>query len=340
MLNLNEIYCGNCADLLKQIDDESIDMVLTSPPYDNLKAYEGYNFDFKPIARELYRVLKPNCVVVWVVGDAVVDGSETGTSFKQALYFKDIGFNIHDTMIYEKAGAAFPANRKGARYTQIFEYMFVFSKGKIKTGNLICDKRNRWFGWCNWGKNSMRKKDGVLQKQDDTKAIPEFSPRNNIWKFSVGAGHSYTGSAAERNLVKNHPAVFPENLVRDHILSWSNPGDVVLDPMVGSGTTCKMALLEDRNYIGIDISDEYANIARERMKFVEKDKVAYQQNKIKPPLEGTKDFEMTVDGEKRTYRKIPAEKLEEVQEAIREWRWIEPGAGIKAKARKKKENGK
>lgn len=334
----NKILTGNSAEVMaNQLPAGIVDLVVTSPPYDELRDYNGYEFDYKAIITALHRVLKPGGIVVWVVNDGTIDKEESGTSFRHAWAFKKLGFKLHDTMIYEKTGAAFPANRNGNRYTQIFEYMFVFTKGKPKTSNLICDKRNRWFGWCNWGKNTLRTKEGELKKQDDTKAIPEFSPRNNIWKFSAGAGHSYTGSADERKLAKKHPAVFPENLVRDHILSWSNPGDTVLDPMCGSGTTLKMAYLEDRNYIGIDISEEYANLAKERMKFVEKDKPAYIKNKTKPPLDGTKDFEMMVDGETHNYRKIPRDKFEEVKEAIKQWRWIEPGSKIKARGRKRKD---
>lgn len=239
MLNLNEIYCGNCADLLKQIDDASIDMVLTSPPYDNLKSYEGYNFDFKPIANELYRVLKPNCAVVWVVGDAVINGSETGTSFRQALYFKDIGFNIHDTMIYAKNSSTFPAKRDGNRYSQIFEYMFIFSKGKPKC-NLLCDKANKWAGFTSF--------DGKIP------TVQDYSPRFNIWY--------YVTSFNDKN---DHPAVFPEALARDHIKSWSNQEDIILDPMCGSGTTVKIAYEINRNYIGMDISSKYCDIIKKRI---------------------------------------------------------------------------
>ena len=239
MIDVNKIYCGNCLDTLKQIGDESIDMVLTSPPYDGLRKYNGYVFDFESIVKELYRVLKPNCVVVWVVGDAVEDGSETGTSFKQALYFKEVGFNIHDTMIYEKNSSTFPARRKGNRYTQIFEYMFVFSKGKPKA-NLLCDKINKWAGYTSF--------DGKIPP------VPKMSPRTNIWK--------YVTSFDDKN---DHPAVFPEELAKDHILSWSNEEDIILDIFNGSGTTCKMAYVNNRNYIGMDISEKYCEMAELRI---------------------------------------------------------------------------
>jgi DNA modification methylase len=240
MIEVNKVYCGNCAEVMKEIDDGVIDLVVTSPPYDQLRAYEGYVFDYKAIVNQLYRIVKNNGVVVWVIGDEVVKGSETGESFRQALYFKEVGFNIHDTMIYEKNSSTFPARRKGARYTQIFEYMFVFSKGR-PTANLICDKKNKWAGVTSF--------DGKIPP------VPDFSPRTNIWK--------YTTSFNDKN---EHPAVFPEKLAEDHILSWSKENEVVLDPMCGSGTTLKMAYLNNRKYIGIDMSQKYCDIASKRVK--------------------------------------------------------------------------
>lgn len=239
MLEANKVYCGNCLDLMKEMDDNSIDLVVTSPPYDELRGYEGYTFEFELIAKELYRVIKDGGVVVWVVGDEVKDGSETGTSFKQVLYFKEIGFKLHDTMIYEKNSSTFPARKDGKRYTQIFEYMFVLSKG-IPVANLICDKKNKWAGHTSYDKK--------------IKTVPEFSPRTNIWK--------YVTSFNDKN---DHPAVFPEELAKDHIKSWSNEGDLVLDPFCGSGTTMKMASFLQRDYIGIDISEKYCKMSKARL---------------------------------------------------------------------------
>ena len=224
-----------------KMTDGFIDLTVTSPPYDNLRTYNGYSFDFEAVAKELFRVTKQGGVVVWVVGDSTIKGSETGTSFKQALYFKEIGFNLHDTMIYEKNSASYPAHRKSTRYTQIFEYMFVFCKDGIKTHNLICDKKNKWAGYKDFS--------GKLKNP-----VPEFSPRNNIWK--------YTTSFNDKT---NHPAVFPEELAQDHIISWSNEGDLVYDPFMGSGTTAKMAILNKRNWIGSEISSEYCKIIEKRV---------------------------------------------------------------------------
>lgn len=260
MLELNKTYNVDCLDGLKELDDNSVDLVVTSPPYDNLRQYGDdeflWNFDiFKPIANELHRVMKPGGVVVWVVGDAVINGGETGSSFRQALYFQEIGFKIHDTMIYEKNSSSFPAKLTAQRYSQIFEYMFVFTKGKIRKDiKLIADKRNKWAGWTNWGEHSQYDTAGNLVKTKNIKPISEFSLRTNIWKYSVSF-NDRTG----------HPAVFPEKLAEDHILSWSLPGELVLDPFMGSGTTAKMAIMNGRNYIGFEKSKEYWEKSIERV---------------------------------------------------------------------------
>ena len=238
MINLK---LGNCADVMKSLPSQIIDLTVTSPPYDNLRKYNGYSFDFESVAKELYRVTKDGGVVVWVVGDAAIKGSETGTSFKQALYFKEIGFNLHDTMIYEKNSSTYPANAKSLRYSQIFEYMFILSKGKPKSVNLIKDKPNKWAGFKDFS--------GKLKNP-----VPDFSPRNNIWKFTTSF-----------NDKTKHPAVFPESLVCDHIVSWSNEGDTVLDCFLGSGTTGKVAKQLNRQFIGIEISAEYLEIAKARI---------------------------------------------------------------------------
>lgn len=259
MLEKNKIYCtDNVEGMKKLIPDKSIDLTLTSPPYDNIRDYKGYSFDFENVAKELYRITKDGGFVVWVVGDATIKGSESGTSFRQALGFMDAGFRLHDTMIYEKNTSSFPANRKGNRYTQIFEYMFVFSKGKPKTANLICDKPNKWAGHTNWGKNTKRGKDGELKEVSNIKPVPDFSPRNNIFKYIVNF-------ATKDKVAHKHPAIFPDQLAEDHILSWSNEGDIVFDPFMGSGTVAKMAMINNRHYIGMEISQEYVDIANERL---------------------------------------------------------------------------
>jgi len=255
----NKIINEDSEKALKNFPVDSIDLTITSPPYDDIRDYKGYNFSdtvVENIISELYRVTKPGGVVVWVVGDATINGGESGTSFRQALKFIEKGFKLHDTMIYEKNTSSFPAKRTGTRYTQIFEYMFVFCKNKPKTANLICDKPNKWAGHTNWGKNTNRLKNGELQETSDIKPVPDFSPRNNIWKYNIGKGFNSSDKESHK-----HPAIFPEQLAEDHILSWSNENDVVLDPFSGSGTTCKMAKKNNRKFIGIDISEEYCKLA-------------------------------------------------------------------------------
>ena len=262
---MNEIILGNCIDEINNLDDESVDAFITSPPYDNLRDYNGYSFPFEDIARVMYQKLAKGGVIVWVVGDAVLKGSETGSSFRQAIFFQELGLNIHDTMIYEKNGSSFPARRSGNRYSQVFEYMFVFSKGKPKTANLICDKKNKWSGWTTFGKGTNRDKDGRLVEGKGRKPAPNFSPRHNVWKYNTGK--SYT---TKDTFAFAHPAMFPESLAEDHIMTWTNPGDLIVDPFVGAGTTTKMAAINGRNWIGIDISEEYVGIARQRMEVAER----------------------------------------------------------------------
>ena len=258
---MNKIYNESNIDTCSRLDDNTIDMVLCSPPYDSLRGYHGYSFDFEGLVKELYRILKPGGVVVWVVGDATINGSETGTSFKQALYFMETGFSLHDTMIYEKNSSSFPAKPDSKRYTQIFEYMFVFTKGKIRDDiKLIVDKPNKWAGHTNWGKLTHYDKDGKVERDGKINPVPEFSIRNNIWKYNTSCEKDKTG----------HPAIFPEQLAIDHILSWSNEGDVVYDPFMGSGTTAKACLMTNRNYIGSEISEEYYKIILERLNTYER----------------------------------------------------------------------
>ena len=257
---MNEIIQGDCLQVMKTLPAESVDLVVTSPPYDNIREYKGFTFDFEGIAHELFRVLKQGGVIVWVVGDQTVDGSETGTSFKQALYFKEIGLKLHDTMIYYKIAMTLNHNR----YEQEFEYMFVFSKGSPKTFNpmiIPC----KWFGMDSdrtgqkLGVHNEKMKKARSEKNRTN--IKETKIRGNVWKYNTGYGHSTKDKSAFA-----HPAIFPENLAADHIRSWSNEGDLVLDPMNGSGTTTKMAKHLGRNYIGIDISGEYCEIARKRIR--------------------------------------------------------------------------
>ncbi len=233
---------------MSKMSDGFVDVTVTSPPYDGLRTYNGYSFPFKEIAKELFRVTKDGCVVVWIVGDATVKGSESGTSFKQALYFKEIGFNLHDTMIWQKTNPM--PKMKTKRYFDVFEYMFIFSKGQPKTFNPIlvdCKFGGKTYNSTTknmGGENGRTKKNFILNSQRN---------KNNIWELAIAQNKT------------SHPAVFPEQIANDHIISWSNYGDLVYDPFMGSGTTAKMALLNKRNYIGSEISKEYCEIAEKRI---------------------------------------------------------------------------
>lgn len=241
------LHCGDCAQVMKTFDDACIDLTVTSPPYDNLRTYNGYTFDFEAIAQQLYRVTKLGGVVVWVVGDATINGSETGTSFRQALYFKELGFNLYDTMIYQTDKP--PMNDR--RYQACFEYMFVLSKGMPNTFNCLLEK-SRKAGTKRLG-TTYRQENANKKNQWRGGLVSENKTMESIWYYPTGG------------IDNGHPAPFPESLARDHILSWSNPGDTVLDPMCGSGTTGKMAVKYGRNFIGIEISDEYMTIAAKRI---------------------------------------------------------------------------
>lgn len=253
----NMIICGECVNIMKRFPNECIDLTVTSPPYDNLRDYQGYDFDFRVIAKELFRITKSGGVVVWIVADATIKGSETGTSFKQALYFKEIGFRLHDTMIWNK-GAFSAVGSLKVRYAPVFDYMFILSKGKLKTFNPIKDRKTK-HGGTRCGAGTIRTANGSVKPMSKVIIIGEYGQRFNIWEQP---SQRQKGQAV-------HPAPFPEQLAHDHILSWSNEGDLVLDPMCGSGTTCKMAYLLNRQYIGIDVSEEYCQIAKERLMVLE-----------------------------------------------------------------------
>lgn len=242
------LMLGDNLALMGGIQKETVDLTVTSPPYDDLRTYTGYSFDFEGLAKELFRVTKPGGVVVWNVADATKNGSESGTSFKQALYFMQIGFNLHDTMIWVKDGGGAIGSNK--TYTQNFEYMFVFSKGPPRATNLLRDAPNQSFGKNKSGVG--RRKNTGEVKIEIRKDCAEFKKRNNWWYIPPQKG-------------KGHPAVFPDALAKDHILSWSNPDDLVLDPFMGSGTTGVAAVNTGRRFIGMEISPEYFAIAWDRI---------------------------------------------------------------------------
>lgn len=244
------LYHGdNVATMREMIPDASVDLVVTSPPYDNLRTYGGHSWDFEGVAAELWRVIKPGGVVVWIVNDATVDGSETGTSFRQALHFKELGFRLHDTMVYLSDKPPLTHNR----YEQSFEFMFVLAKESPRVFNPLMRKSETAGGLP--GRFMQDAADGVYSVAHKQARTGPQSMRMNAWYYHAGADASNGG----------HPAPFPESLARDHILSWSNEGDTVLDPFSGSGTTMKMARLMGRKGIGIEIHREYCEIAAKRL---------------------------------------------------------------------------
>lgn len=255
-IKLNNVYSEDCLKTMSRMDNDFVDLVVTSPPYDNLRDYKKYNFQFEKIAKELYRVIKPGGICVWVVGDQTIKGSETGSSFKQALFFKEVGFNLFDTMIYQKKPRGAVGNNK--TYWQTFEYMFVFSKGSPKTINLIKDRKN--IDQRKGDTGTKRLKSGELKKISRN-GYGLYGRRTNIWLYGVGKGQSATD-----NIAFNHPAIFPEKLAYDHIFSWSKKDEIVYDPFLGSGTTAVMAEKLNRNWIGSEISSEYCKIVKKRLK--------------------------------------------------------------------------
>ena len=248
---LEGFYIADCIEFMTSMPNECVDLVVTSPPYDNLRNYKGYSFEFERIAEGLFKVIKEGGVVVWVVGDKI-NGGRSLTSFRQGIYFQEIGFDMHDVMIYQKKNTPF---MRSNAYTNAYEFMFILSKGKPKTFNPLKEKTVRnGYEMVVFNKGA----DGINRK--NLKELKTEKTKTNIWKYAVGLG----GTTSDK-IAFQHPATFPEKLAEDHILSWSNEGDLVFDPMCGSGTTCKMAYLNKRKYLGVDISEEYINIANVRL---------------------------------------------------------------------------
>ena len=259
-MNLDTIICGDNAAVMATWPDACIDLVVTSPPYDAAREYGGHGWDFDAVRREITRTLKPGGVCVWVVADTSKNHCESLTSFRQAIAFREGGLNLLDTMIYRKAGYEFP--RFGHRlYPQVFEFMFVFSKGAPGTFAPLMDKPNVRAGSVPGRTNRIRNPDGTSKpSMKPGQTVAEVGMRGNVWEYACGYGNSSPDACAF-----DHPAIFPEALARDHILSWSNPGDVVLDPFAGSGTTLKMAKEYGRHYIGIEVCPEYVAICEKRV---------------------------------------------------------------------------
>jgi site-specific DNA-methyltransferase (adenine-specific) len=261
---INKIHNENCIDTMAKLGENSVDLTVTSPPYGDLRTYNGYSFPFEDIAKSLYKVTKPGGVVAWVVGYETKNGAKLLDPLKQAIYFSEqCGFNLYDQLIYEKSSFSFPDK---TRYYNVWEHIFLFSKGKIKTFNPIEDRPVKYQQ--SRGRATQRQRDGSLK--DTGRGIIKYkkvSRRFNIWRYSTGYGNSTRDKIAYK-----HPAIFPEKLAEDIILSWTNKGDVVYDPMSGSGTTLKIAKKLERQWVGSEISEEYCKIIKQRMK-VEGEKV-------------------------------------------------------------------
>lgn len=253
---------GNCIECFNLISDNSIDLTITSPPYDNLRSYgdkfKKNKFDenvWAKIIQELYRVTKDGGVVVWVVSDATIEGNETGTSFKHALFFQKIGFNLHDTMIFRKKNPIPQIYRK--RYNNEFEYMFVFSKGTVKTHNpIMVDCIHAGLELNGTTYKNYSKNEQVREKL--AKPVKDKKIKGNIWEYVVG-------KKQEDQEAKGHPAPFPMQLAKDHIISWTNEGDTVFDPMMGSGTVGVASMDSGRKFIGIEIESEYFELSQSRI---------------------------------------------------------------------------
>jgi len=259
-MEIDKIYNIDCIEGMKEMPDDFVDLTITSPPWGNIRNFGGHNdYDFEECAKQLFRITKEGRCVVWVVGDQTIDGDETGVPFEQALYFKKIGFKLLDTMIYQKNSTLMGSPN---RYKQCFEYMFVFTKGKVKVVNLIKDRANKLSGR-ELGITKRRKGD-ILVSAPRRKVQP-YGVRYNIWTYITG---SYSITSDMDAFL--HPAMFPEQLAKDHIISWSNEGDLVFDPFSGSGTTCKMAYLLKRHYLGMEINPEYYELSIKRMERVKK----------------------------------------------------------------------
>lgn len=256
MLELNRIHCGDNCDLLGKMPRESVDLVVTSPPYDDLRTYGGHSWDFFGVAWHLKRVLKPGGVIVWVVADATKDGSETGSSFEQALHFKRLGLNLLDTMIWNKPPAG--ANGNNDAYSQSAEYMFIATKGKPKTSNRLADRVNKRAGTSSAGTSGGRAEKYGSKDTGRIVQIGDLGLRTNVWDLGLASQQAGEDKS-------DHPAPFPFDLARDHVATWSNPGDLVLDPFSGSGTTAKAAKALGRQFIGLEVNPDYCKIAEQRI---------------------------------------------------------------------------
>jgi hypothetical protein len=257
---VNQIIPCDCVEGMRHLACACIPLTVTSPPYDDLRKYGGHCFEFEAVANELYRITIPGGVVVWVIQNEITDEGESATSFRQCFYFLELGFRLHCTIIMARAGTLSPGN---VRYGPSPEYTFVLSKGRPRTVNILKDRPNKHAGVMRTH-FTRRSKDGVLYRAGGARTTPAWGKRSAIWCYATGRY-----SAKEEFVRRGHPALMPEAMAQDLIISWSQPGDLVFDPMCGAGTTCKMALLNNRSYLGMEVVQRYCEIARERVRLAQ-----------------------------------------------------------------------
>ena len=250
------VLVGDCVELLPTLPQA--DLILTSPPYGTMRDYGGHEFDWRVVADAIVPALAPGGVLVWIVKDQTIDGSKSGESFRQALYFLDAGLRLHDVLIYRKAANSNPTPN---RVFQDSEFMFVFSNGAPRTANITKDVPSLWAGTTRGINGTGRSSKGNNPTSPGKRLIGPYKNRGTVWEYLVGYGHS----APDFLDAHDHPAIFPLTLAKDHISMWTNPGDLVIDPMCGSGTTLRAAKDLNRRYIGIDIHAPYVALAEQRL---------------------------------------------------------------------------
>ena len=249
------LHNNDCVKVLPYFKD-SVDLIITSPPYDDLREYGGHEFNFRAVADAIIPALKDGGQMAWIVQDAIRNYQETGNSFRQALYFQEHGLLLHQTIIFQKANES---GKSHTRYAEVTEYIFILTKGRPKTFNPIIDKPNAEANTRQSNTNKGRNKAGELGSYVGSYTVPKFSKRINVWRYNTSR------MAPDFKDAHKHPAIYPLALGHDLVTSYSNPGDLVLDPMCGSGTTIRAAVNLDRNAVGIDIEPSYIELAKRRM---------------------------------------------------------------------------
>ena len=255
-IQVNKIICEDNITYLKTLPDECIDFVITSPPYDALRDYNGYKLDLHGLGVELLRVLKDGGICVMVIQDSTRDFAKSLTSFRTIVDWCDnIGFRLFECNIYNRQGTEGAWWKK--RFRVDHEYMPIFLKGKRPQ---YFDKENIKIPSKHGGKimtgANIRTKNGQTGSRK-VKINPTKCP-GTVMTFGNTCG-------GESKLKSKHPAVFPNMLAYDMIECFCPEDGTVLDPFNGSGTTTLAAKCLGRNYIGIDVSEEYNKIARERL---------------------------------------------------------------------------